>query len=128
MCSSIPVPQMNPMRNILLQFTFILLTAVPAAGAAPALHGYGGRGCADYLDTYRRWDAGEERGVLDYFGYQQWLAGMVTAFSLATAQDALRGADIEGMMRRIKRRCEDDREQDVFGAAMGYLEELGQLP
>ena len=118
------------MRKFLVRTTLCLLAAAAGAGADPdpVLHGYGGRGCADYLDSYRAWDAGEERGALDYFGYQQWLAGMVTALSLATARDVLRGADVEGMMRRVKLRCEDDHGLDVFSAAMGYLDELDGLP
>ena len=116
------------MRKLSRQFALCFLAAAAGAGAEPLLHGYGGRGCADYLDSYRAWDAGEERGALDYFGYQQWLAGMVTALSLSTGRDVLHGADVEGMMRLVRRRCEDDRGLDVFGAAMGYLNELAELP
>lgn len=128
MCSLNLQPPERTVRKFLQRLSFCFLATAAGVGAEPVLHGYGGRGCADYLESYRAWDAGEERGALDYFGYQQWLAGMVTALSLATAQDVLRGADIEGMMRRIKRRCEDAPGLDVFGAAMGYLDELAPLP
>lgn len=115
-------------RRVILVFTIYIVAAVPVAGAGPFVHGYGGRGCADYLASNRAWDAGAELGALDYFGYQQWLAGMVTALSAATGGDVLHGADVEGMMRRIKRRCEDEPGLDVFSAAMGYLKELDPLP
>jgi hypothetical protein len=115
-------------RRIIFGLSFLLVVAAPVEGAGLVVHGYGGRGCADYLDSNRAWDAGEERGALDFFGYQQWLAGMVTALSAATGRDVLHGADVEGMMRRIARRCEDDPGLDVFGAATGYLKQLDPLP
>ena len=90
----------------------------PAVAAGPVLHGHGGHTCVEYLDTWRRWEAGQDTGILDYFGYEQWFAGFVSGLSLATAEDVLRGAGVEGMMRRVRRNCEDDRKQDVFGAAI----------
>lgn len=116
------------MRQLPRLFLLTLAAFASAAGAAPVLHGYGGRDCSDFLETYQGWETGDERAVLDYFGYQQWLAGMVTAMSLVTGEDVLRGADVEGMMRRIRRRCEDDRERKVFSAANAHLKELSQLP
>jgi hypothetical protein len=116
------------MRQLLRLFCLTLAAFAFVAEADPVLHGYGGRDCPDFLETYRGWETGDERAVLDYFGYQQWLAGMVTAMSLVTGEDVLRGADVEGMMRRIRRRCEDDREREFFSAANAYLKELSQLP
>ena len=98
------------------------------AGPGPVLHGYGARSCVEYLDTWRRWEAGQDEGILDHFGYSQWLAGLVTGLSLATGEDVLRGADVEGMMRRVRLGCEEDRKQDVFGVAGAYLRELSLLP
>lgn len=95
--------------------------------AEPMLHGHGAKTCVEYLDTWRRWESGQDTGIYDYFGYQQWMAGLVTGLSLATGEDVLRGADVEGMMRRVKLGCEDDRKQDVFEAATAYLRELSQL-
>ncbi len=100
----------------------------PAAASGPVLHGYGGHTCVEYLETWRRWEAGQDTGILDYFGYEQWFAGFVSGLSLATGEDVLRGAGVEGMMRRVHRHCEDDRNQDVFGAASLYLQELSELP
>jgi len=109
----------------LLSLGFLALSAV--ASAAPVIHGYGNRGCPEYLDTYSAWEAGDERGVLAYLGYEQWLAGLVSGLSLATGEDILRGADVEGLMRRIKLRCEDDREQDVLAAARAHIADLSPL-
>ena len=116
------------MRGFLRMFCLTLATTASGASAATLVHGYGGRGCPDFLETYRGWETGDERRVLDYFGYQQWFAGMVTSMSLVMGEDVLRGAEVEGMMRRVRRRCEDDRERDVFSAANAYLKELSQLP
>ena len=98
-----------------------------SATAEPQLHGYGGRSCVEYLDTWRRWEDNQDTGILDHFGYQQWMAGLVSGLSLATGEDVLRGADVEGMMRRTKIICENDRKIDVFSAVTKYLRDLSQL-
>ncbi|MEN8174601.1 MAG: hypothetical protein ABFS23_02475 [Pseudomonadota bacterium] len=95
--------------------------------AEPKVHGFGGHSCEHFLGAYRGWEAAEEAGVLDYAAYQHWLAGLATGLSLATGEDVLRGADVEGLMRRIRLRCEDERTLDVFGAAMTQVSELSAL-
>ena len=106
----------------------ILAAGFAAAADVPAVHGYGGRDCDAFLDSQRRADAGEAEAALDDFGYRQWLAGMVTGLSLAAGEDVLRGVEVEGLIRRVRLICEDDRNLDVLGAALVHVKELSQLP
>jgi hypothetical protein len=115
------------MRTLCYLVAALVVTAAAPAVAGPVVHGYGTHGCPQFLDTYKGWEAGDEQGILDFFGYEQWLAGLVSGLSLATGEDALRGVDVEGLMRRIKLRCEDDRDLDVMGAAMAHVAELSPL-
>ena len=105
----------------------LFITSVAPAAAEPVIHGYGARGCPEYLDAYKGWEAGNEQSVLEYLGYEQWLAGLVSGLSLATGEDALRGVTVDGLMRRIKLRCEDDLDLDVLDAAMAHIKELSPL-
>ena len=105
-----------------------LLAVTGSAAGGPAVYGYGGRDCDTFLESQRQADAGEPDAALDDFGYRQWLAGLVTGLSLAAGEDVLRGVDVEGLARRVRLNCEEDRTLDVLGAALAHIKELSRLP
>ena len=116
------------MRFILGALMFSLACCGAAAASPPLLHGYGGESCERFLETRRQAEQGEARAVFDELGYSQWLAGMVSGLSLASGEDVLHGADVDGLLRRVQRHCEDDLSLNVMDAALAHIRSLSQLP
>ena len=100
-------------------------TASP--GAAPPLWGLGVKGCESFLATAKGWDQGVDADIADYGRYQDWLSGFVSALNLATGEDVLRGAGIDGAMRQVRSYCGAHREADFFNATMGFVRSLSNL-
>jgi hypothetical protein len=99
------------------------------AEGAPALQGFGVRSC-DYLAlSEQRWEKGEDEGALAYLRLQEWMAGFVSALSLATGNDVTKGAGTEGMVRQVVEFCRraENRDQDVFSATMSLIQERSAI-
>ena len=100
-----------------------------SAEGAPALQGFGVRSC-DYLAlSEQRWEKGEDEGALAYLRLQEWMAGFVSALSLATGNDVTKGAGTEGMVRQVVEFCRraENRDQDVFSATMSLIQERSAI-
>jgi hypothetical protein len=101
------------------------------AGAAedklPPVWGYGVKTCDAFLTAADGREQGEELQRWEYGRYEDWLTGFVTGLNLATGQDVLLGADIDGAMRRIQAHCRGERQQDFFTAAMDLIRMLSGL-
>jgi hypothetical protein len=87
------------------------------------LHGFGVRSCDFLALSEMRWEKGEDQGALAYMRLQEWMAGFVSALSLATGEDVTRGAGTEGMVRQVVEFCrrQENRDLDVFGATMELI-------
>ena len=107
--------------------TGILLPAVGWADEKPALFGYGVRSCDDFIKAWDERAEGIDQGIAEYRRYEDWLAGFVSGLNLATGQDVLRGAQIEGAMRRAQVHCDNKRKDDFFTATMDLVKMLSQL-
>ncbi len=114
-----------PLAALLLALA-LALSAAPVA-AAPPLWGLGVKGCDAFLTTAKGWDQGVDSDIAEYARYQDWLAGFVSALNLATGDDVLRGAGIDGAMRQVRTYCGAHREADFFNATMGFVRSLSSL-
>lgn len=92
-----------------------------------ALLGYGVKSCDDFIQAWNEREEGVDRGIAEYRRYEDWLSGFVSGLNLATGQDVLRGAQIEGAMRRAQVHCENKRKDDFFTATMDLVKLLSQL-
>jgi len=104
--------------------------ARPKAAApvdAPPLWGLGVKGCDAFLTTAKGWDQGVDADIADYSRYQDWISGFVSGLNLATGDDVLRGAGIDGAMRQVRAYCTSHREADFFNATMGFVRSLSSL-
>jgi hypothetical protein len=119
---------MQPPRPA-LRFAAVLFLALAAAAAqaAPPLWGLGVKGCESFLATAKGWDQGVDGDIAEYSRYQDWLSGFVSALNLATGDDVLRGAGIDGAMRQVRGYCSAHREADFFNATMGFVRSLSNL-
>ena len=105
----------------------VLLPAVGWADEKPALFGYGVKSCDDFIKAWDEREKGIDQGIAEYRRYEDWLAGFVSGLNLATGQDVLRGAQIEGAMRRAQVHCDNKRKDDFFTATMDLVKMLSQL-
>jgi hypothetical protein len=107
-----------------------VLAARPKAAApvdAPPLWGLGVKGCDAFLTTAKGWDQGVDADIAEYSRYQDWISGFVSGLNLATGDDVLRGAGIDGAMRQVRAYCTSHREADFFNATMGFVRSLSSL-
>jgi hypothetical protein len=107
-----------------------VLAARPKAAApvdAPPLWGLGVKGCEAFLATAKGWDQGVDADIAEYSRYQDWISGFVSGLDLATGDDVLRGAGIDGAMRQVRAYCTSHREADFFNATMGFVRSLSTL-
>ena len=108
----------------------LILLVLPLASAKaekPQLLGYGVKPCEAYLVAYEGWDLGQEEHIEQYLHFRDWLTGFVSGLSLATGEDALRGVEIPGAMRRIQLHCDEHPTIDFFTAAMSLIQVLNKL-
>jgi hypothetical protein len=108
---------------LLLLIAFMLPYINSLAGEPLELYGFGVRSC-DYLAlSEMRWEQGEDEGALAYMRLEEWMAGFVSALSLATGEDVTRGAGAGGMVRQVVDHCrrQVNRDLDVFGATMELI-------
>ena len=93
------------------------------------LQGFGVTGCDDLSLSEQRWERGEDEGALAYLRLQEWMAGFVSALSLATGEDVTRGAGTEGMVRQVIDHCRraENRDQDIFSATMQLIRERSAI-
>jgi hypothetical protein len=126
-----PARRLSPAgrRGPALRVAVIVLVALAAgsAEASPPLWGLGVKGCDAFLATATGWDQGVDNDIAEYSRYQDWLSGFVSALNLATGDDVLRGAGIEGAMRQVRTYCAAHREADFFNATMGFVRSLSSL-
>jgi|GEM_PF-857993 hypothetical protein len=113
-------------RSSLAALLLLALAAAPVQ-SAPPLWGLGVKGCDAFLATAEGWDRGVDNDIADYSRYQDWLSGFVSALNLATGDDVLRGAGIEGAMRQVRAYCRAHRDADFFNATMGFVRSLSSL-
>lgn len=106
---------------------FILSPALSTGEEKPQLMGMGVNKCRAYLLAYKGWEQGQAEQIAKYLQYREWLAGMGTGLSLATAQDVLHGVEIEGAMRRIQLYCNEKPDDDFFTASMDLIRILSTL-
>jgi len=107
-----------------------VLAARPKTAApvdAPPLWGLGVKGCDAFLTTAKGWDQGVDADIAEYSRYQDWISGFVSGLNLATGDDVLRGAGIDGAMRQVRAYCTSHREADFFNATMGFVRSLSTL-
>jgi hypothetical protein len=130
---SVQIPSPNrpggrPLRfSLQLSGALLFALATACAQAAPPLWGLGVKGCESFLATAKGWDQGVDSDIADYSRYQDWLSGFVSALNLATGDDVLRGAGIDGAMRQVRAYCGAHREADFFNATMGFVRSLSSL-
>jgi hypothetical protein len=117
----------RPHRLALSLAALMLALAAAPAQSAPPLWGLGVKGCEAFLTTAKGWDQGVDHDIAEYARYQDWLAGFVSALNLATGDDVLHGAGIDGAMRQVRTYCGAHREADFFNATMGFVRSLGTL-
>jgi hypothetical protein len=121
-------PGISPTRPApRLAVALLLALSAVAASAAPPLWGLGVKGCESFLTTAKGWDQGVDGDIAEYSRYQDWLSGFVSALNLATGDDVLRGAGIDGAMRQVRAYCGAHREADFFNATMGFVRSLSSL-
>ncbi|MBF0256732.1 MAG: hypothetical protein HQL47_09810 [Gammaproteobacteria bacterium] len=104
----------------------LLVYTLPAQSVE--LLGYGVRPCEDYLKAHQGWEKNDAKAVVEYFRYQDWLAGFVSGLNFTTGDDQLRGVGLAGVMRRNLIHCEDNPQDDFFTASMGLIKSLKDLP
>ena len=107
-----------------------VLAARPKTAApvdAPPLWGLGVKGCETFLATAKGWDQGVDADIAEYSRYQDWISGFISGLNLATGDDVLRGAGIDGAMRQVRAYCTAHREADFFNATMGFVRSLSTL-
>jgi hypothetical protein len=129
MTNHTPAREPSPARRPAARLTAALMLTLAAATAqaAPPLWGLGVKGCDAFLRTAEGWDQGVDSDIADYSRYQDWLSGFVSALNLATGDDVLRGAGIDGAMRQVRTYCGAHREADFFNATMGFVRSLSSL-
>lgn len=101
--------------------------AVGTAGAVeykPQVWGYGVKRCEDFLGAVADKERGSQEASVEYIRYQEWLAGLVTGLSLATAQDVLKGTELDKAMESIGKNCRSSPEDDFFKASMDLIRAL----
>ncbi len=103
----------------------IFTTSVTAETSTPKIWGYGTKTCTSYIETYRSWEQGKQEQVWEYFRYRDWLTGFITALSLVTDADVMRGVKPKNAMRRINLHCEENLGQDFFTASSEFIRILG---
>jgi hypothetical protein len=94
---------------------------------SPPLWGLGVKGCDAFLTTAKGWDQGVDADIAEYSRYQDWISGFISGLNLATGDDVLRGAGIDGAMRQVRAYCTSHREADFFNATMGFVRSLSTL-
>ncbi len=107
---------------------FILLifsASVLAEDTTPKVWGYGTKSCTSYIATYKAWEAGMQDQVWEYFRYRDWLTGFISALTLATGSDVMRGVDPKSAMRRINLYCEENLGKDFFSATLEFIRIVG---
>ncbi len=105
----------------------LTLPAMALSEGAPQIQGYGVKTCASYLTTYAGWEKGDDREILEYLRYQDWVSGLVTGLSLATAMDVLQGVEVKSVMRRVQIICEENPDEDFFTATTTLIKQLSSL-
>lgn len=121
-------PRRRPLRwSSQLGGALLVALSATSVQAAPPLWGLGVKGCESFLATAKGWDQGVDNDIAEYSRYQDWLSGFVSALNLATGDDVLRGAGIDGAMRQVRAYCSSHREADFFNATMGFVRSLSAL-
>jgi hypothetical protein len=103
----------------------ICSAAVSADASTPKIWGYGTKSCTSYVQAYQAWEQGKQDQVWEYFRYRDWLTGFVSALTMATGMDILRGVQPKNAMRRINLYCEENLSEDYFSAASEFIRILG---
>lgn len=112
------------MKTMLLMLMLFSAT-VSAETITPKVWGYGTKSCTSFITTYKAWEAGKQDQVWEYFRYQDWLTGFISALTLATGSDVMRGVEPESAMRRINLYCEENLEMDFFSATLEFIRIVG---
>jgi hypothetical protein len=110
--------------------TLVILSGVSGAAVAeklPPLWGYGIKTCAQFLSAAEGDEKGEDKMVLEYGRYEDWLTGFVSGLNLATGEDVLRDADIKAAMKHIRAHCRGHPKDDFFAATMDFVRMLSSL-
>lgn len=97
-----------------------------AAGAGPAVWGYGVKPCRDFLAAAPGDAAPATLSGAEYLRYREWLAGFITGLNLATAADVLAGAELDAALISIHARCQARPGDDFFNATMNLIRSLGR--
>jgi hypothetical protein len=112
-------------RVVLLVATLLLSSSLSAATTVapgtPKVWGYGVKSCADFVTISKGFESGNRAEVIEYLRFREWFSGMVTGLSLASGSNVLKGAEIEGAMRRLLQHCEEQPRNDFFQASTSYL-------
>jgi hypothetical protein len=127
-CGGLAIPIL--LAASLAVLTGPVLAARPKAAApvdAPPLWGLGVKGCEAFLATAKGWDQGVDADIAEYSRYQDWISGFISGLNLATGDDVLRGAGIDGAMRQVRAYCTSHRDADFFNATMGFVRSLSTL-
>ena len=98
---------------------------VSAEDVTPKVWGYGTKSCTSYSATYKAWEAGKQDQVWEYFRYRDWLTGFISALTLATGSDVMRGVEPKSAMRRINLYCEENLGKDFFTATLEFIRIVG---
>lgn len=112
------------MKIILLVFMLFSVT-VSAEETKPMIWGYGTKSCTSFITTYKAWDEGKQEQVLEYIRYRDWLTGFISALTLATGSDVMRGVEPKNAMRRINLYCEENQGKDFFTATLEFIKVIG---
>jgi len=113
--------------RVFLLCLFLLVAWGAAAENRPQVMGYGVKSCEAYSKVYQGSEQGREEQIAEYLRYQDWLTGIVTGLSLATAMDVLQGVEVRSAMRRIELYCDEHPSDDFFTAAMDLIRTLSSF-
>jgi len=116
----------RPRASCLAALALALGLCSVAAGAGPALWGYGVKPCREFLAAAPGDAAPAAVRGAEYLRYREWLAGFVTGLNLATAADVLAGAELDAALTSIQARCQARPGDDFFTATMSLIRSLGR--
>jgi len=111
----------------LASYLLAFVSLATAAAERPILWGFGTKPCKDYLVVHSGWRKGDEAATGEFLRYRDWLAGFVSALSLATGEDVLHGTELQDAMGDIAKQCGQKPDADFFDATMTLVRALSLL-
>jgi len=115
------------LRSFALAACLVALPVMAPAKERPILWGYGNKACPEFAVAYDGWKKGDDAATGELLRYRDWLAGFVSALSLATGEAVLHGTDLEPFMGDVRKQCDQQHNTDFFNATMAVIRALSLL-